>query len=149
VEEKMMEQHLLGTLGALKRKPEELPPLTLAYIGDAVQELYVRHHLVASGEVKPQKLQEVAVRYVSAAAQAHAIQTIMDELTEEEVAIYKRGRNAKTSSPSRRANVGQYRQGTGLETLLGYLYLMGQAERLQEIMELLIKLGPLEKERNN
>ncbi|WP_342665005.1 Mini-ribonuclease 3 [Shimazuella kribbensis] len=142
----MMEQNLLGTLGALMRKPDELPPLTLAYIGDAVQELYVRHHLIASGEVKPQKLQQVAVRYVSAAAQAHAIQTIMDQLKEEEIAVYKRGRNAKTTSVSRRVNVSQYRQGTGLETLLGYLYLMGQADRLQEIMKMLIELGPLEKE---
>nr|WP_037465128.1 ribonuclease III domain-containing protein [Shimazuella kribbensis] len=141
-----MEQNLLGTLGALMRKPDELPPLTLAYIGDAVQELYVRHHLIASGEVKPQKLQQVAVRYVSAAAQAHAIQTIMDQLKEEEIAVYKRGRNAKTTSVSRRVNVSQYRQGTGLETLLGYLYLMGQADRLQEIMKMLIELGPLEKE---
>jgi ribonuclease III family protein len=146
VEEKMMEQHLLGTLGALKRNPNELPPLTLAYIGDAVQELYVRHHLVASGEVRPQKLQQLAIRYVSAAAQAHAIQTIMDQLTEDEISVYKRGRNAKTTSISRRADVGEYRQGTGLETLLGYLYLMGQADRLQEIMKMLIELGPLEKE---
>ncbi|MCH5585912.1 ribonuclease III [Shimazuella sp. AN120528] len=141
-----MEQTLLGTLGALKRKPDELPPLTLAYIGDAVQELYVRHHLVASGEVKPQRLQQIAIRYVSAAAQAHAIQMIMDQLTEDEIAVYKRGRNAKTTSISRRADVGKYRQGTGLETLLGYLYLMGQADRLQEIMQMLIDLGPLERE---
>jgi ribonuclease-3 family protein len=146
VEEEMREQHLFGTLGDLKRKPGELPPLTLAYIGDAVQELYVRHHLIAMGEVKPQKLQQIAVRYVSAAAQAHAIQAIMDKLTEEEVAVYKRGRNAKTTSISRRANVGLYRQGTGLETLIGYLYLMGQAERLDQIMKMLIELGPLEKE---
>lgn len=142
----MNDQHLFGTLGALKRKPEELPPLTLAYIGDVVQELYVRRHLVAQGEVKPQKLQQNAVRYVSAAAQAHAVQTIRDKLTEEEISIYKRGRNAKTTSISRRADVGQYRQGTGLETLLGYLYLMGQVDRLNEIMAMLIELGPLEKE---
>jgi ribonuclease-3 family protein len=145
VEEKMIEQHLFGTLRALKRKPNEIPPLTLAYIGDAVQELYVRHHLIASGEVKPQKLQQAAIQYVSAAAQAHAIRMIMDQLTEEEIAVYKRGRNAKTTSISRRADVGQYRQGTGLEALLGYLYLMGRADRLQEIMQMLIGLGPLEK----
>ena len=144
----MMEQNLFGTLGALKRKPDELPPLTLAYIGDAVQELFVRHHLIASGEVKPKKLQETAIRYVSAAAQSHAIQTIMDQLTEDEISVYKRGRNAKTTSISRRANVGEYRQGTGLETLLGYLYLTGQADRLQEIMQMLIELGPLEKGMN-
>lgn len=141
----MMEQNLLGVLGALQRNPQELPPLTLAYIGDAVQELYVRHHLVASGEVKPQKLQQMAIRYVSAAAQAHAVQAIMDRLTEEEIMVYKRGRNAKTTSISRRADVGEYRRGTGLEALIGYLYLTGQAVRLQEIMQMLIELGPLKK----
>lgn len=141
----MMEQNLLGVLGALQRNPQELPPLTLAYIGDAVQELYVRHHLVASGEVKPQKLQQMAIRYVSAAAQAHAVQAIMDRLTEEEIMVYKRGRNAKTTSISRRADVGEYRRGTVLEALIGYLYLTGQAVRLQEIMQMLIELGPLKK----
>lgn len=141
----MIEQKLLGMLGALKRKPEELPPLTLAYIGDAVQELFVRHYLIASGEIKPQRLQQAAIRYVSASAQSYAIQSIINKLTEEEIAIFKRGRNAKTTSVSRRADIVEYRHGTGLETLLGYLYLTGQEERLIVIMEMIMELGPHEK----
>lgn len=141
----MNQNDLFGALADLKRNPKELPALTLAYVGDAVQELFVRHHLIASGEVKPQRLQKMSIKYVSAAAQAHAIHAIQDRLTDEEIAVYKRGRNAKTASISRRVDVIQYRQGTGLETLIGYLYLMEQTERLEQIMKMLIELGPFEK----
>jgi ribonuclease-3 family protein len=142
----MRGQKLFGMLGALTRKPEELPPLTLAYIGDAVQELFVRHYLIAKGEIRPQRLQQSAIQYVSASAQARAIYQLMSELTEEEISVFKRGRNAKSTSVSRRTDIIEYRQGTGLETLLGYLYLSGQEVRLKEIMQMLMDFGPLEKE---
>ncbi len=138
----MTKPSLLGMLGALTRKPEELPPLTLAYVGDAVQELFVRYYLVANGEVRPQKLQRLSVQYVSASAQANAVQQLMDELTEREIDIFKRGRNTK-SGVHRRADLGEYRLGTGLEALLGYLYLSGQEARLTEVMKKLMELGPL------
>lgn len=139
-----MSASLLGMLGELNRKPEELSPLTLAYIGDAVQEIYVRHHLIASGLSKPNQLQRAAAQYVSAVGQAQAIHSIYEQLTEEEVMIYKRGRNAKSANISRRTNVQQYRQGTGLEALLGYLYLSGQEKRLETVMRMIMDAGPTE-----
>jgi ribonuclease-3 family protein len=142
VAKKMSEPSLFGMLGALTRKPEELPPLTLAYVGDAVQELFVRYYLVANGEVRPQQLQHLSVQYVSASAQANAVHRLLSELTESEIAIFKRGRNTK-SGVARKADVVEYRLGTGLEALLGYLYLSGQEARLTEIMEKLMGLGPL------
>jgi ribonuclease-3 family protein len=141
--EKEMSESLLGMLGELKRKPEELSPLTLAYIGDAVQEIFVRHHLIVSGLSKPNQLQRAAAQYVSATGQARAIHAIYDHLTEEEIAVYKRGRNAKSANITRRNNVQQYRQGTGLEALLGYLYLSGQEKRLETVMRMIMDVEPL------
>jgi len=118
----------------LIRDPKQMNALTLAYMGDAVLEIRVRQHLIAAGEVKPNLLQRAAVRYVSAKAQAGIVSGIWERLTEEEQAVLRRGRNAKSATMPKNARVADYRLSTGFEALLGFLYLTGQEERLDEIL---------------
>ncbi|WP_286887351.1 Mini-ribonuclease 3, partial [Aneurinibacillus sp. UBA3580] len=113
----------------LIRDPKQMNALTLAYMGDAVLEVRVRQHLIAAGEVKPNLLQRAAVRYVSAKAQAGIVSGIWERLTEEEQAVLRRGRNAKSATMPKNARVADYRLSTGFEALLGFLYLTGQEER--------------------
>lgn len=117
--------------------PRELSPLVLAYVGDAVYELFIRTKLVAY-PAKVQKLHRMAVRYVQASSQAKVIHAWEPDLTEEEKDVVRRGRNAKNGVP-RHGDVIEYRYSTGLEALVGYLYLTGQNERL---LELLNKIAP-------
>ncbi|HBG02788.1 MAG TPA: Mini-ribonuclease 3 [Firmicutes bacterium] len=112
--------------------PRELSPLVLAYVGDAVYELYVRTRLAAY-PAKMQKLHRMAVRYVQASKQAEIIHRWEPALTEDERDVVRRGRNAK-SGVARHGDVVDYRYSTGMEALLGYLYLTGQRERLQELL---------------
>lgn len=121
------------------RKPQELHPLELAYIGDAVYELYVRTHLIKSGVIRPNNLQKAAIDYVSAVSQARRGRRLESILTEEEMDVLRRGRNAKSGHVPKNASVGEYRYSTGLEALIGYLYLTGQEERLNSIIEILLK----------
>ncbi|WP_047154534.1 Mini-ribonuclease 3 [Aneurinibacillus tyrosinisolvens] len=118
----------------LTRDPRQLNSLALAYMGDAVLEIRVRQHLLAGGEVKPNLLQRRAIRYVSAKAQASIVHGIWDRLSEEEQAVLKRGRNAKSATMPKNADVAEYRLSTGFEALLGFLYLSKQDERLDEIL---------------
>ncbi len=110
----------------------ELSPLVLAYVGDAVYELYIRTKLVAH-PAKMQKLHRMAVKYVQASRQAEIIHTWEPKLTEEERDVVRRGRNAKGGIPNR-GDVVEYRYSTGMEALVGYLYLTGQKERLAELL---------------
>ena len=113
-------------------KPQELSPLVLAYVGDAVYELYIRTKL-ASYPAKTQKLHRMAVRYVQASRQAEIVHAWEPKLTEEEKDVVRRGRNAK-GGMSNRGDVVEYRYSTGMEALVGYLYLTGQKERLAELL---------------
>ena len=118
-------------------KPSLLAPLVLAYIGDSVYEVYVRNRLILMHPDMPvYKLHKEAVRYVKAHAQSNSILAIEDKLSEQEVAIYKRGRNAKSPTVPKNADVSEYRRATGLEALMGYLHLMGEQTRLEEVMEM-------------
>ena len=118
------------------KKPQLLAPLVLAYIGDSVYEVYVRSRIVSEHSDMPAgKLHKQSIKFVSAKAQSHSILNIENMLSEEELAIYKRGRNAKSATVPKNADVTQYRQATGFEALVGYLYLSHQNERLSEIME--------------
>jgi ribonuclease-3 family protein len=124
----------------MRKAPGELNPLLLAYLGDAVYEVFVRYHLVAKGIFRPQDLQKEATRYVSAVAQAKVYRALEADLTEEERGILKRGRNAKSGSVPKNAKVSEYRQSTGLEALVGYLYCKGEEERLNQLMKKTIAL---------
>jgi len=115
---------------------KQMKSLTLAYMGDAVYELYVREHLVQSGQVKPNQLHQKAIQFVSAKAQAKIILNWLEEgfLSEEEERIAYRGRNAKSGSIPKNTSVQTYRYSTAYEALIGYQYLMGNEERLNKLL---------------
>ena len=107
----------------------------LAYLGDCVIELMVRRRLVLSGLSSSKSLNAKALEYVRASAQSEAMKNIIDILTEEEEAYFRRGRNIGHTNTPKNATVGQYRAATGMETLFGYLYLTGQTERAEELFD--------------
>ncbi|MDO4261055.1 MAG: ribonuclease III domain-containing protein [Eubacteriales bacterium] len=111
-------------------------PLVLAYIGDGIYELVVRTVLVGRGNRQANALHRRASSYVRAAAQAAMAEALLPELTGEETAVYKRGRNAKTVSMAKHATMHDYRHATGFEALMGYLYLTGQTRRLIDLVKL-------------
>jgi ribonuclease-3 family protein len=113
-----------------------LSPVVLAYIGDAVFEIYVRQRLVAGFNRKPHELHRAATSYVSAAAQARLLNIWMPLLTKEEADIVRRGRNTKSGQPPKNADPADYRHATALECLVGYLYYQGAKERLEQLVDL-------------
>lgn len=119
-------------------------PLTLAYIGDAVYDLVIRTVVVERGNTSPNKLHKKAVTYVNAGIQARMIEALMEELTQEEQAVYKRGRNAKSYTTAKNATVMDYRKATGFEALCGYLYLTGKQERMLKLIKRAIELVKLD-----
>lgn len=116
--------------------PKQMKSLALAYIGDAVYELHVRRYLLEKGEVVPQQLHQAAVTFVSAPSQAKVVFYWKQEerLTVEEEGVLRRGRNAKSGSTPKSTDVQTYRYATAFEALLGFLYLDGQADRLEQLM---------------
>ncbi|MBP3463851.1 MAG: Mini-ribonuclease 3 [Clostridia bacterium] len=112
-----------------------LSPLTWAYVGDAVYELYVRTSLVNKTKLKPHKLHIESIKYVQAKAQADILKEIMEELTDEEKEIVRRARNAENHHLPKNAEPEDYMYSTAFEGLIGYLYLTKQDERLKEILE--------------
>lgn len=119
-------------------RPEEevnlLSPLTWAYVGDCVYELYIRTNLVNKTNLKPHKLHIETIKHVKAKSQAKLLEEIHDKLTEEEKDIVRRGRNAESHHLPKNANVQEYRYATAFEALIGYLYLTKKFERLKEIL---------------
>ena len=111
--------------------------LSLAYLGDVVYEIYIRKHALSLGLTKVNSLHKKVVEFTSGEAQAKIIRKLieMNELSDEEIAIYKRGRNTKSATVPKNANVIDYRNATGFEALIGYLYLTGNRERLFNILE--------------
>ena len=123
----------------LKRSKEEvnlMSPLTWAYVGDCVYELYIRTKLINETNMKPHALHIEAIKYVKAQAQAEILNKIYDKLTEEEKEIVRRGRTAENHHIPKNANVQEYMYSTAYEALIGYLYLTKQTERLQEILRI-------------
>lgn len=112
-------------------------PLVLAYVGDGVYELVIRTILIERGNCGTNTLHKNSTRYVNAKTQALISVKLQDVLTEEEMIIYRRGRNAKSHTSAKNASISDYRKATGLEALIGYLYLTNQQERLL----ILIKIG--------
>lgn len=115
----------------------------LAYVGDAVYEQFVRKHVIAKGETQPNKLHRASVKYVSAQGQALVmkkwIQT-SDFLSEREIEMYKRGRNHKANTKAKNASIGDYRQATGFESLIGWLSLSEQEDRCKALMKSAIQI---------
>ncbi|GAB2026273.1 Mini-ribonuclease 3 [Lactovum odontotermitis] len=118
-------------------KARLLNGIALAYIGDAVWEVYVRDHLLAQGLTKPSQLQKEATKYVSAKAQARLIEKMEQEdfLNEEENLYFKRGRNAHSKTTAKNTDVLTYRISTGFEAIVGFLHLTEQTARLEEFVK--------------
>ncbi|HHN8471729.1 TPA: Mini-ribonuclease 3 [Clostridioides difficile] len=118
-----------------------MSPLVLAYLGDTVYETYIREHLIRQNtQKKVNDLHKLAIKYVKAKAQATIIHEIEIELTEEESKIYKRGRNQKSNTSPKNADIIDYKHATGFEALVGYLCLNNEIERLQYIINKGIKI---------
>ena len=112
---------------------KQLSPLNLAFIGDCIYEIMVREMLVTDANRPVNDLHKESVKYVSAKAQTEAYSKIRDVLTEEETAVFKRGRNAKVGHSPKSATEGEYHCATGIEALFGYLYLTEQTDRIKEL----------------
>ncbi|MBQ2720676.1 MAG: ribonuclease III [Clostridia bacterium] len=121
-----------------RREAAMYSPLTLAYLGDCVYELLVREMLVRKGNKPNGKLHGEATKFVSSKGQSEAFLKIEHILTEEEIAVFKRGRNAH-SVPNKNNDADEYRRATGLETLFGYLRLCGDDERIADLFKEIIK----------
>lgn len=114
----------------------EYSPLTLAYIGDCVYELIIRTNLVYQANAPVNKLNQKASKMAKAQTQAIMIDGIMEHLTAEEEAAYRRGRNAHSYTKAKNATTGEYRKATGFEALIGYLYLQKRFDRIMEIVKM-------------
>lgn len=110
--------------------------LALAYVGDAIYETYIRDYLVHQGQTRPNQLHRMATHFVSAKAQASLMHEMMaaEMLTEQEETMFKRGRNAKSHTSAKNADITTYRISTGFEALMGYLHLSGEKERMEELI---------------
>lgn len=137
-----MREPVLPQLNAQLREVFQIPeqevqsysPLTLAYLGDAVYELIIRYYFIEKGNAPVDKLHSHSSKVVNAAAQSQLIRLIEEELTEEELAVYKRGRNARPHTKAKNATTSDYKRATGCEALIGWLYLQGRWERLLTLL---------------
>ena len=124
--------------------PRTYSPLVLAYIGDAVYELLIRTKVINHGSMQVNKMHKKSASLVKAETQANIIKAIQEDLTEEELAVYKRGRNAKSATTAKHATMIDYRMATGFVALVGYLYLQARHDRLLELIrDGLEKIGEL------
>ena len=138
-EEKEMEEFL--KIDRPKEEVELMSPLTWAYIGDAVYELYIRNKLINETNLKPHKLHIEAIKYVKAKSQAEMLNKIYEMLTDEEKDIVRRGRNTQNHHLPKNSNVQEYMYATAFEALIGYLYLYEHQDRLEQLLDKVIEYG--------
>ena len=122
-------------------KINTMSPLTWAYIGDAVYELYIRNYPIETTNLKPNKLHREATKFVKASSQAKILDKLKDFLNEEELEIIRRGRNTQNHHLPKNANPTDYMYSTAFEGLIGYLYLTKQETRLNEILSKIIEIN--------
>lgn len=111
-------------------------PLTLAFVGDCVYDLIIRTVIVGRANRTPSSLHKIKSAAVKAQTQASFMDAVFDELSEEEASVYRRGRNAKSYTTAKNASVADYRKATGMEALIGYLYLLNKEERILELVKI-------------
>lgn len=134
-----MENRYLFEEKFTEEEARELNPLVLAFVGDAVYEVFVRTYLVDKNRnMNVHKLHVLAIQFVKAHSQSEILKRIYDKLSEDELYFFKRGRNAKSGSIPKNADVQEYRFATGLESLIGYLYLTKKSERLEYLLNIMI-----------
>ncbi len=131
-----MEKAIKNTFHIQEINADQYSPLTLAYMGDCAYEIVIRTLLVHKGNTHVDRLNKRASNLAKAATQSRIIGEIQEQLTEEEMAIYKRGRNAKSYTSAKNASINDYRRATGFEALIGWLYLKGEFERMTELIRL-------------
>lgn len=139
-----LREEIVRTFPGKKQDVRTYSPLTLAYIGDVVYDLIIRTVVVGKGNRPVNALHHITVKYVSANAQSKMIQALEGCLTQEEQAVYRRGKNAKPHTTAKNASVADYLKATGFEAVLGYLYLTDQMERALELVKKGIVLTGLE-----
>lgn len=132
-----------GTFSGKSQDIRSYSGLSLAYIGDVVYDLVIRTAVLARGNRPVNDLHRITVRYVSAGAQSKMVQALLDSFTEEETAIYKRGKNSKPHTTAKNATIADYLKATGFEAVIGYLYLTDQTERMLELIKKGIELAGL------
>lgn len=132
--EKGINQYFLEKFGMKQADIRSYSPLTLAYIGDGIYDLVIRSMMVAKGNAHVNDLHRRTSKLVKAHAQSELIGLLQPELTEEELAVYRRWRNAKSFTMAKNATVADYRRATGFEALMGYLYLEDQMDRMMELI---------------
>lgn len=140
-----MEESVENITELIERKKEKIDidtmsPLIWAYVGDSVYELYIRTHLTNTTKLKPHQLHIKSIQYVKAGAQAKILENLMEDLTEQEKEIVKRGRNAENHHLPKNATVQEYMYSTAFEALIGYLYLTKQDMRLKEILHKCVEI---------
>lgn len=125
-----------------KANAKLLNPLTLAYMGDAVLDQHVRTYIVLKLKSKPNRLHQLSKTYVSAKSQAQTLETLMtmEWFTEEELDIVRRGRNAKSYTKAKNTDIQTYKKSTALEAIIGYLYLEGHNERLEQLLTTIVNI---------
>lgn len=116
--------------------PREYSPLALAYIGDTVYDLFIRTKVLSKGNRHVTEMHKESVSFVKAHSQSVSAYALEEFLTEDELRVLKWGRNAKSNTTPKNADVTEYRMATGFETLVGYLYLSGETDRLKELLEI-------------
>lgn len=146
-----MEEGVNGFLASIqecfpgkKQDIRSYSPLTLAYIGDAIYDLIIRTVVVERANRPANMLHRITVKYVSAGAQAKIVEALMDRLSEEEMSVYRRGKNAKPHTMAKNATAAEYMKATGFEALLGYLYLTENMQRVLELVRDGIELAGME-----
>lgn len=146
-----MEESLIGRYKEVLKLNEvdadSYSPLALAYIGDAIYELVIRTKVMNHGSMQVNKMHKRTAGLVKAEAQANFYKLLEEDLTDEEKAVYRRGRNAKSVTMAKNATMRDYRMATGFEALMGWLYLKGNMDRIVELVAMaLSKTGQLEEE---
>ncbi len=117
----------------------ELNPLVLAFVGDSVQQLMVRTKLSCTSTAKAGELHKLQSAQIKASAQAKYMDDIMSVLSEDEIAVFKRARNTHMNTMAKHASVADYKKASGFEAVIGYLYLLGKNERLEQLFEIIEK----------
>lgn len=142
--EKGINEYILKKFGMEPRDTRTYSPLVLAYIGDGIYDLVIRTMMVGKGNAHVNLLHKRTSQLVNAHAQSEMIGVLLSELTEEEQAVYRRGRNAHSPTMAKNATMADYRRATGFEALMGHLYLEGRMDRLMELV--LLGLERMEKD---
>ncbi len=135
MEESMILSQIKQTFDCGEQDIRSYSPLTLAYVGDGIYDLIIRTVAVERANRRVNDLNKITVQYVKAPAQAKIVEALQPFLTEEEMEIYRRGRNAKPHSSAKNASQSEYHKATGFEALIGYLYLTGSMDRLLELVK--------------